>query len=95
MRDARRHFGHGGARREAERLGVPFLGEVPLHMTIARNRMPACRVGPPSRRRARRDLPGIAEKVRDQLQGPRRRAPKIVIGRLRRGVHSMRGIEDR
>ena len=23
-------FGHGGARREAERLGVPFLGEVPL-----------------------------------------------------------------
>ena len=23
-------FGHGGARQEAERLGVPFLGEVPL-----------------------------------------------------------------
>ena len=23
-------FGHGGARKEAERLGVPFLGEVPL-----------------------------------------------------------------
>jgi ATP-binding protein involved in chromosome partitioning len=27
-------FGHGGARREAERLSVPFLGEVPLNMTI-------------------------------------------------------------
>lgn len=27
-------FGHGGARHEAERLGVPFLGEVPLHMQI-------------------------------------------------------------
>jgi len=27
-------FGHGGARREAERLGVPFLGEVPLQMEI-------------------------------------------------------------
>ncbi len=27
-------FGHGGARREAERLGVPFLGEVPLEMQI-------------------------------------------------------------
>ncbi len=27
-------FGHGGARHEAERLGVPFLGEVPLTMTI-------------------------------------------------------------
>lgn len=27
-------FGHGGARREAERLGVTFLGEVPLEMRI-------------------------------------------------------------
>ena len=27
-------FGHGGARTEAEKLGVPFLGEVPLHMEI-------------------------------------------------------------
>ncbi len=27
-------FGHGGARQEAERLGVPFLGEIPLHMAI-------------------------------------------------------------
>lgn len=27
-------FGHGGARTEAERLGVPFLGEVPLNMSI-------------------------------------------------------------
>jgi ATP-binding protein involved in chromosome partitioning len=27
-------FGHGGARKEAERLGVPFLGEVPLNMTL-------------------------------------------------------------
>jgi ATP-binding protein involved in chromosome partitioning len=27
-------FGHGGARHEADRLGVPFLGEVPLDMAI-------------------------------------------------------------
>jgi ATP-binding protein involved in chromosome partitioning len=27
-------FGHGGARKEAERLGVTFLGEVPLEMVI-------------------------------------------------------------
>lgn len=27
-------FGHGGARADAARLGVPFLGEVPLHMQI-------------------------------------------------------------
>ena len=29
-------FGHGGARNEAEKLGVPFLGEVPLEMEIRR-----------------------------------------------------------
>jgi ATP-binding protein involved in chromosome partitioning len=27
-------FGHGGARREAERLGVEFLGELPLALNI-------------------------------------------------------------
>jgi ATP-binding protein involved in chromosome partitioning len=27
-------FGHGGARREAERLGVEFLGELPLKLEI-------------------------------------------------------------
>ena len=27
-------FGHGGAKREAEALGVPFLGEVPLLLDI-------------------------------------------------------------
>jgi ATP-binding protein involved in chromosome partitioning len=30
-------FGHGGAQQEAERLGVPFLGAVPLHMDIREN----------------------------------------------------------
>ena len=37
-------FGHGGARQEAERLGVPFLGEVPLTMTI--REILGCRAGP-------------------------------------------------
>ena len=27
-------FAHGGARHEAEKMGAPFLGEVPLHITI-------------------------------------------------------------
>ncbi len=27
-------FGHGGARRKAEELNVPFLGEVPLNMQL-------------------------------------------------------------
>ena len=30
-------FGHGGARAEAEKLGVPFLGEIPLHGDIRAN----------------------------------------------------------
>lgn len=30
-------FGHGGAKSDAERLGVPFLGEVPLHIDIRTN----------------------------------------------------------
>jgi len=29
-------FGHGGARAEAEKLGVPFLGEVPLDLELRR-----------------------------------------------------------
>ena len=27
-------FGHGGARQEAERRGIPFLGEIPLDIQI-------------------------------------------------------------
>jgi ATP-binding protein involved in chromosome partitioning len=30
-------FGHGGARAEAERIGAPFLGEVPLDMALREN----------------------------------------------------------
>ena len=30
-------FGHGGARDEAAKINVPFLGEVPLHMDIRKN----------------------------------------------------------
>ncbi len=30
-------FGHGGAHEEADRLGVPFLGEIPLHIDIRAN----------------------------------------------------------
>jgi ATP-binding protein involved in chromosome partitioning len=75
-------FGHGGARHEAERLGVPFLGEVPLDMAIRETSdsgRPVVATNP--------DGPHatiyreIAAKVRDQLgaKGPARAAPKIVI----------------
>ncbi len=75
-------FGHGGARREAERLGVPFLGEVPLHMAIREKSdagLPVVATEPDGpHAQIYRD---IAVKVREQLKGVSvgRAAPKIVI----------------
>jgi ATP-binding protein involved in chromosome partitioning len=75
-------FGHGGARHEAERLGVPFLGEVPLHMTIREKSdsgLPVVATEPDGEHaKIYRD---IASRVRDQLKGAAagRGAPRIVI----------------
>ena len=75
-------FGHGGARREAERLGVPFLGEVPLHMAIREKSdagLPVVATEPDSSHaQIYRD---IAAKVQDQIKSGSlsRAAPKIVI----------------
>jgi ATP-binding protein involved in chromosome partitioning len=74
-------FGHGGARHEAERLGVPFLGEVPLHATIREKSdsgLPVVATEPDgAHARIYRD---IAVNVRDQLAGAAgRAAPRIVI----------------
>jgi ATP-binding protein involved in chromosome partitioning len=63
-------FGHGGARHEAERLGVPFLGEIPLHMSIratSDSGRPVVESEPDGPHAA--IYRGIGEKVRDQLQG--------------------------
>ncbi len=76
-------FGYGGARKEAERQGVPFLGEVPLHMTIREKSdsgMPVVATEPdgPHAKIYRE----IAAKVREQIKGGAdsgRVAPKIVI----------------
>jgi len=75
-------FGHGGARREAERLGVPFLGEVPLEMSIRETSdlgLPIVATQPDSPHAAAYRV--IAANVRDQLGagGPAKAAPKIVI----------------
>jgi ATP-binding protein involved in chromosome partitioning len=75
-------FGHGGARQEAERLGVPFLGEVPLHMSIREKSdagLPVVATEPDSPHAA--IYRAIAAAVRDQLKGAgaARAAPKIVI----------------
>jgi len=76
-------FGHGGARKEAERQGVPFLGEVPLHMTIREKSdsgMPVVATEPDGvHAKIYRD---IAVKVLEQIKGGAaagRIAPKIVI----------------
>jgi ATP-binding protein involved in chromosome partitioning len=63
-------FGHGGARHEAERLGVPFLGEIPLHMSIratSDSGNPLVDSEPDGPHAA--IYRAIGTKVRDQLQG--------------------------
>jgi ATP-binding protein involved in chromosome partitioning len=73
-------FGHGGARHEAERLGVPFLGEVPLALAIRETSDAGLPVvasepdGPHARA-----FHAIAARVREGLQVESRLAPKIVI----------------
>jgi ATP-binding protein involved in chromosome partitioning len=73
-------FGHGGARREAERLGVPFLGEVPLDIAIREKSdsgSPVVATAPDGpHAKYYRD---IASRVRDGLAASGRPAPKIVI----------------
>jgi ATP-binding protein involved in chromosome partitioning len=73
-------FGHGGARREAERLGVPFLGEVPLDIAIREKSdsgSPVVATAPDSAHA--QYYREIAIRVRDGLAASSRPAPKIVI----------------
>jgi ATP-binding protein involved in chromosome partitioning len=73
-------FGHGGARHEAERLGVPFLGEVPLALAIREKSDAGTPVvasepdGPHAQ-----SFRAIAARVREGLMTESRPAPKIVI----------------
>jgi ATP-binding protein involved in chromosome partitioning len=73
-------FGHGGARHEAERQGVPFLGEVPLHMQIREKSdagLPVVATEPDGPHAV--TYRTIAARVRDGLIGASKPAPKIVI----------------
>jgi ATP-binding protein involved in chromosome partitioning len=76
-------FGHGGARKEAERIGVPFLGEVPLTMAIRETSDAGTPlvVSEPDGEVAR-IFRGIAERVSEQLSTPEgnqnRAMPNIV-----------------
>jgi ATP-binding protein involved in chromosome partitioning len=63
-------FGHGGARHEAEKLAVPFLGEIPLHMAIRASSdagSPVVDSEPDGPHAA--IYRAIAGQVRDQLKG--------------------------
>ena len=63
-------FGHGGARLEADRLGVPFLGEIPLHMSIRATSDAGTPVVDSEPDGAHAGIyRAIGAKVRDQLQG--------------------------
>lgn len=73
-------FGHGGARETAERLGEPFLGEIPLNTAIRLTSdagTPIVAAAPDSPE-ARAFLL-IAEQVAAKIAAPQRPAPKIVI----------------
>jgi ATP-binding protein involved in chromosome partitioning len=74
-------FGHGGAAQEARRIGVPFLGEVPLEMKIRETSDAGLPVvaTEPNGPHAESYL-AIAGRVLDTLAGkPERAAPRIVI----------------
>ena len=76
-------FGHGGAREEADKLGVPFLGEVPLHLdirTTSDSGHPIVVAQPDSQ--YAKIYRNIAGRVWKQLSAPQRGgrpAPRIVV----------------
>ncbi len=73
-------FGHGGAVAEASRLGLPFLGEVPLDIAIRETSdagTPIVSADPDSPNSA--VYHQIAEKVLVQILGQDRKPPSIVI----------------
>ncbi|HLY55380.1 MAG TPA: Mrp/NBP35 family ATP-binding protein [Stellaceae bacterium] len=73
-------FGHGGARAEAARLGVPFLGEIPLELRIRETSDAGTPIVAAEPKSAWADAyREIARGVIAQLAGPRRQGPRIVV----------------
>ena len=73
-------FGHGGARREAAALGIPFLGEIPLLLDIRTTSdagTPICAADPDSA--AAQAFAAIAHRVWDGLAARQPKAPRIVM----------------
>ena len=74
-------FGHGGAAAEAEKLGIPFLGGVPLHMDIREKSdagQPVTATAPESvHAQIYRELAAKAWSEVEAAQGHRLAAPKL------------------
>ena len=73
-------FGHGGAKAEAEKIGVECLGEIPLHIAIretsdAGTPITATQPDSPQAKAYRK----IAARLWQKLEGTTRKAPRIVI----------------
>ena len=71
-------FGRGGARRKAETMGIPFLGEVPLNITVRESGdvgrlQEALAVGSP----ARPYLLGVVEQLAAQISVHNIKTPKM------------------
>jgi len=76
-------FSHGGARKEADDLGMEFLGEIPLHIEIREtsDQGQPIVVSQPESEHAKA-YRGIARRVWEKIagdQGPARTAPRIVV----------------
>ena len=73
-------FGHGGAKAEAEKIGVECLGEIPLHIAIretsdAGTPITATQPDSPQAKAYRK----IAARLWEKLDGTTRKTPRIVI----------------
>ena len=77
-------FGHGGAKLEAEKLGIPFLGGVPLHMDIRATSdegQPIVASSPDSpHAQIYRDIAAKAWSELQDSSGARLKPPKLEIG---------------
>jgi len=77
-------FSHGGARREAERLGTEFLGEVPLDIAIRETSdggrpIVVSQPDSPHAKTYQAIAARVWDKVTAVLGDVRRQAPRIVI----------------
>ena len=73
-------FGHGGAKKEADKLGMPFLGEVPLQMAIRETSDDGTPIvaSQPDSDQAQRYL-AIADNLLISLEASKQSAPEIII----------------